>query len=63
MTGDEPSTQARADDVLCRLWRKATAGDLNEPSIARVRVLELVGRHLGMFVDRVEVTIERRADE
>ena len=66
MTGDETSatrTRVTADDVLCGLWREARAGDLNAPSMARVRALELVGKHLGMFVDRVEVTIERRADE
>jgi hypothetical protein len=28
-----------------------------------VRALELIGRHLGMFVDRVEVTTEERSAE
>ena len=40
MTGDETSTQAWADDALRRLMQEATAGDLTEPSMARVRALE-----------------------
>ena len=62
MTGDETSTQAQADDVLRRLLREADVGDLTEPSMARVRALELLGMHLGMFPDRVEVTIGRGND-
>ena len=53
-----PKTRrARTDDVLRRLAREAKAGDLNEPSMARVRALELLGMHLGMFPDRAEYAI------
>ena len=41
-----------ADAVLRKLLREADAGDLTEPSTARIRALELLGKHLGMFVDR-----------
>ena len=60
MTEGERSTQERADDVLRDLWREAR--DPNKPSAARVRALELVGKHLGMFADRVEITIERAGE-
>lgn len=32
--------------------READAGDLDEPSAARIRAIELLGKHLGMFLDR-----------
>ena len=45
-------TDIKADDVLRRLIREADAGDLNEPNAARIRAVELLGKHLGLFVDR-----------
>ena len=45
-------TDIKADHVLRRLIREADAGDLDEPSAARIRAIELLGKHLGMFLDR-----------
>ena len=45
-------TAIKADDVLRRLIREADAGDMNEPNAARIRAVELLGKHLGLFVDR-----------
>ena len=45
-------TDIKADDVLRRLIREADAGDMNEPNAARIRAVELLGKHLGLFVDR-----------
>ena len=47
-----------ADAVLRRLVREADAGDMNEPSAARIRAIELLGKHLGMFVDRKHIAIK-----
>ena len=62
MTGDETNTapfRITVDDLLHGLRREAHAGDTSEPGAARIRALELIGKHLGTFPDRVEVTIER----
>lgn len=48
-------TRITAENVLEALWREANAGDLAQPSGARVSALEKVGKHLGLFVDRLEV--------
>ena len=53
-------TDIKADDVLRRLMREADAGDLNEPSAARIRAVELLGKHLGLFVERKEITMFSR---
>ena len=47
-------TEITADDVLRRLEREADAGDETEPNSARIRAIELIGKHLQMFVDRHE---------
>ena len=46
-----------ADDVIRGLFREANAGDINEPNGARIRAWELIGKHLGMFVDRKHISI------
>ena len=51
-------TDIKADDVLCRLAREADAGDLAEPNSARIRAIELLGKHVGMFVDRKQIAIK-----
>ena len=51
-------TDIKADDVLCRLVREADAGDLAEPNSARIRAIELLGKHVGMFVDRKQIAIK-----
>ena len=65
MTEGEASatrTRTTADDVLRTLLREADAGDLSQPSAARVRALELLGRDVGLFADRVEITIGRAGE-
>ena len=54
-------TDIKADDVLRRLMREADAGDMNEPSAARIRAVELLGKHLGLFVDRKIIGIRAPA--
>jgi len=49
---------SHAEAVLERLEHEATTAKTDS---TRVRALELIGRHLGMFVDRVEVTTEERS--
>ena len=51
-------TDIKADYVLRRLVREADAGDLAEPNSARIRAVELLGKHVGMFVDRKELAIK-----
>ena len=51
-------TDIKADDVLRRLAREADAGDLAEPNSARIRAIELLGKHVGMFVDRKQIAIK-----
>ena len=46
------------DMVIEGLWREANAGDMGEPNAARIRAYELVGKHLGGFVDRKHITIK-----
>ena len=49
-------TQLDADYVLAGLRREAETGlHSGEPNTARIRALELIGKHQGMFVDRAEV--------
>lgn len=43
-----------AEDVLKIFAREADAGDKSEPNSARVRAAELLGKSLGMFVERQE---------
>ena len=44
--------------VLNGLQREAQAGDTDEPNTARIRAMELLGKHLGMFADRLKVEDE-----
>lgn len=44
--------------VLNGLQREAQAGDTGEPNTARIRAMELLGKHLGMFADRLKVEDE-----
>ena len=44
-----------AADVLKMLQREATAGDVDQPNSARIKAQELIGKHLGMFTDKVQV--------
>ena len=37
------------------LQREATAGDVDQPNSARIKAQELIGKHLGMFTDKVQV--------
>jgi len=41
--------------VLRRLEREADASDETEPNAACIRAIELIGKHLGMFVERQRV--------
>ena len=52
----------KADDVLAGLHAEATKGDMNEPNPSRIRAWELIGKHLGMFVDRKQLSIKRIED-
>lgn len=51
---------SHAEAVLMRLEHEAMTAKTDS---TRVKALELIGRHLGMFVDRVEVTTEERSAE
>ncbi len=51
---------SRAEAVLSQLEHEAMTAKTDS---TRVRALELIGRHLGMVVDRVEVTTEERSVE
>jgi hypothetical protein len=42
--------------VLERLEREAEAGDTQEPNATRVKAIELIGKHLGMWRDTPEDT-------
>ena len=48
----------KSDDVLAGLMHEATAGDMTEPNASRIRAWELIGKHLGLFVDRGIVGIK-----
>ena len=52
------STKVDAAFVLNGLQREAAAGDTGEPNTARIRAMELLGKHLGMFADRLKVEDE-----
>ena len=52
----------KADDVLAGLHAEATKGDMNDPNPSRIRAWELIGKHLGMFVDRKQLSIKRIED-
>ena len=42
--------------MWCECWNvEATAGDLETPNNARIRAIELLGKHQGMFTDKVQV--------
>lgn len=45
------------DDVLIALWEEATRMGEGCSHSARVRALELFGKHLGMFRDEVNVSL------
>ena len=47
----EQRTNITADMVLERLWHEGNEADSDS---ARVSALQAVGKHLGMFVDKVE---------
>lgn len=51
---------SHAEAVLSQLEHEAMTAKTDS---TRVKALELIGRHLGMFVDRVEVTTEERSAE
>jgi phage terminase small subunit len=46
--------------VIRRLRKEATARGKNSSPSARVKALELLGKHLGLFADRHEVNIGQR---
>jgi phage terminase small subunit len=50
----------RAEAVLERLEHEALEAKTDS---TRVRALELIGRHLGMFTDKVEITTQERSVE
>ena len=50
-------TKVDADFVLKGLCREAEAGDTDDPNTARIRAMELLGKHLGMFVERAAVEV------
>ena len=54
---ERKATQAQitAADVLKMLHREATAGDVDQPNAARIKAQELIGKHIGMFTDKVQV--------
>ena len=41
-------------DVLNGLHTEATAGDTSEPNSSRVKAWEILGKHMGMFIERQE---------
>ena len=41
--------------VIAGLLREIRAGDPDEPSPARIKALELLGKHLVMFTERIEI--------
>ena len=45
--------QISVNEVLTMLEREATAGDLDQPNSARIKAQELIGKHIGMFSDKV----------
>jgi phage terminase small subunit len=51
---------SRAEAVLERLEHEALEAKTDS---TRVRALELIGRHLGMFTDKVEITTQERSVE
>ena len=51
-------TKVDQDYVIRGLSREAEAGDVDEPNTSRVRALELLGKHQGMFADRLKVEDE-----
>ena len=48
------------DFVISGLRREAGAGDVGEPNTARSRAMELLGKHMGMFVERAEVEMSEQ---
>ena len=51
-------TEVTQDWVIERLRSEAEAGDFGEPNGPRIRAAELLGKHLGMFADRLKVEDE-----
>ena len=51
------------EEVLRMLRREATAGDTDQPNQARIRAQELIGKHIGMFKDRMEFSFEKLSPE
>ena len=51
------------EEVLRMLRREATAGDTDQPHQARIRAQELIGKHIGMFKDRMEFSFEKLSPE
>ena len=51
------------DEVLRMLKREADAGKKSEPNQARIRAQELIGKHIGMFKDRMEFSFEKLSPE
>ena len=50
-------TKVDQDYVIRGLSREAEAGDVDEPNGPRIRALELLGKHQGMFVERAAVEV------
>ena len=51
------------DNVLDMLKREANAGKKSVPNQARIRAQELIGKHIGMFKDRMEFSFEKLSPE
>lgn len=49
---DSERNNVSVDEVLQRLWREAT--DFDNPGSTRVQALCYLGKHLGMFTDKIE---------
>ena len=50
--------QINADDVLRRILRIANAAEDNQEFNSALRALELLGRHLALFTDRIESDVK-----
>ena len=50
--------ELKADDVIRGLLQEAKAGDPDQPHPARIRAWELLGKHIGMFIERHQHTVK-----
>ena len=51
----EIKTNVTVADVVAMLEREAMAGNMDNPNNARIRAIELLGKHQGMFTEKVQV--------